>query len=137
MARVWVAQLLFMPAKKKKPLNRLQREVLAEWRGLDEPRDLSRYEHRLSDVLMKFMERAGLADRCLEEELTAIWQKAVGEFIAANSKPTGWKDGVLQVAVLQPALRFSLQGALKQQILAKLRPLFGSRPLRDIRFQVG
>ena len=128
-----------MPAKRKLPrvLKPLQRRVLAEWRGVDEAPDLSGFEHRMGELLLKVLEKAGLSERCLEEELAAMWVKAVGEFLANNSKPVGWKDGVLIVAVLQPAIRYSLQGPLKKQILEKMRPLMAPRQLKDIRFQLG
>jgi len=125
-----------MPAKKPR-FTKVQRRVLAEWRGAEEPPDLERFEHKIGDLLAKIMERAGLENRCTEEELAEPWKLAVGEFLAAHSKPVALTDGILHVAVLQPSVRFMLQGSQKAKILAKLRGKFPAREIKDVRFRLG
>ncbi|MBP7948999.1 MAG: DUF721 domain-containing protein [Verrucomicrobiales bacterium] len=124
-------------AAKPPRLTKIQRRVLAEWRGVEPAPDLERYEHRLSEVLSNILARAGLDDRCTEEELQAPWKQAVGEFLAANSRAVALTDGVLQVAVLQPSVRYMLQGPQKAKILAKLREVFSGRQITDVRFRLG
>lgn len=123
-------------AAKRKSLSKVQRRVLTEWRGVEEPLDLEKYEHRLGEVLEKIIKRAGLAERCTEEELGEIWKAAVGPTIAQHSKPVAFADGILIVAVLEASVRFTLQRE-KAKVIARLRTVVTAREIKDVRFRLG
>lgn len=113
------------------------RRLRAEWRGVYEPPDLSRFERKVGDVVQQVLQRAGLGERLAEETMTREWAGVVGDFLAGQSKPTGLRQGVLQVAVLQSAVRYDLERNLKREILLRLQQRFGKTTVRDIRFVAG
>ena len=53
---------------------RLQRKVLADWRGVYVPPDLTGYERKVGDVVGRIMKRAGLDDRLTHEQIAADWE---------------------------------------------------------------
>jgi predicted nucleic acid-binding Zn ribbon protein len=127
-----------MPSKKKSNFTPLQRRVLREWRGYDAEEDDGRWrEHSVQDLLQAIMRRTGMEDRATEEELAAAWAQAAGPFISQHSRPFSLHEGVLWITVLQPSIRYSLQGAMKQQILERLRTALPQRAVRELRFTIG
>ena len=115
----------------------LRAAVIAEWRGLPEPRQRADRCQSVNDVLPKIMQRLGLRERLHEVEVMEAWHVIVGEFIAAHSAPVALREGVLYVRVLQPALHYELDQVSKIDILRKLKQRFGAKIIRDIRFRVG
>lgn len=116
---------------------RQQRRVLAEWRGVYVPPDLSGYERKIGDVVGRIMKRAGVEDRLNHEEVAGEWEATVGEFLSKHSRPVSLRRGVLHVAVLQAAVRYDLERRWKGDILARLQQRYGPLKVRDIRFQNG
>lgn len=114
-----------------------QRRLRAEWRGIYEPPDLSRFEKNVGDVVASVLKRAGLNNRLAEETMIREWSAIVGSFLAGQSKPTGLRQGVLQVAVLQSTVRYDLERNLKREVLGRLQARFGKAVVRDIRFLAG
>lgn len=115
----------------------LRSKVIAEWRGLPEPkRRADRFQSTI-DVLPKIMQRLGLRERLHEVEVMEAWHMIVGEFITAHSAPVSLREGILYVRVLQPALHYELDQVSKIDILRKLKQRFGAKTIRDIRFRVG
>src|ERR1700680_877639 len=115
----------------------LRATVIAEWRGLPEPRIRGDRFQSATEVLAKIMQRLGLRERLHEAEVMEAWHKIVGEFIAAHSAPVALREGILYVRVLQPALHYELDQVSKIDILRKLKRRFGTKVIRDIRFRVG
>lgn len=113
------------------------RRLRAEWRGVYEPPDLSRFEKNVGDVVAQVLKKAGLNDRLAEETVTREWASMVGDFLAGQSKPTGLRGGVLQVAVLQSAVRYDMERNLKREILRRLQARFGKSVVKDLRFVAG
>ena len=113
------------------------RRMRAEWRGVYEPPDLSKFERKVGEVVQQILKRAGLNDRLAEETVTREWATIVGHFLAGQSKPTGLRGGVLQVAVLQSAVRYDLERNLKREILQRLQTRFGKTVIKDMRFVPG
>lgn len=113
------------------------RRMRAEWRGVYEPPDLSKFERRVGDVVEQILKRAGLDGRLAEETVIREWAAIVGPFLAGQSKPTGLRQGVLQVAVLQSAVRYDLERNLKKEILHRLQNRFGKTVVKDLRFLPG
>src|SRR5207237_10732266 len=96
----------------KKEMNpSLRAHVLAEWRGLPEKRILQNRWAEPADLLPKLSQRLGLKERLHETEVLEAWSKIVGDFIAAQSSPLAWRDCILYVSVLQPALHYELDQA--------------------------
>jgi predicted nucleic acid-binding Zn ribbon protein len=120
----------------RKPLNAVQRRVLTEWRGIEEPLDLTRHEHQLAELLARVIRKAGLEARHAEEDLAPAWEAAVGEFVAQHSRAISFENGVLHVAVLQPSIRFTLQRELKSRILPKLKSALPGHTIRDVKFRL-
>jgi predicted nucleic acid-binding Zn ribbon protein len=111
--------------------------VIAEWRGLAEPK---RRPERLKDIgelLPALMQKLGLRERLHEKDVMDAWSAIVGDFIAAHSEPVSLREGTLYVRVLQPALHYELEQISKAEILRKLKRRFGARTIREIRFRVG
>lgn len=113
------------------------RRLRAEWRGVYEPPDLSCFEKKVGDVVSAVLKRAGLSDRLAEETMCREWSVVVGDFLATQSKPTGLRNGVLQVLVLQATVRYDLERNLKREILRRLQERFGKTVVKDIRFGMG
>ncbi|HWB02403.1 MAG TPA: DUF721 domain-containing protein [Verrucomicrobiales bacterium] len=116
---------------------RLQRRVLADWRGVYIPPDLTGYERKVGDVVGRVMKRAGIEDRLNHEEVAAEWEATVGEFLGRHSRPVSLRRGVLHVAVLQASVRYDLERRLKKDILLRLQEKYGPKKVRDVKFQNG
>jgi hypothetical protein len=115
----------------------MQRRVLAEWRGVYVPPDLSGYEKQARDVVARILRRAGAEDRLTHERIAAEWEETVGGFLGKNSRPVALRRGVLIVAVLHAPVRYDLERRHKSDILARLRQRYGANKLRDVKFQAG
>jgi len=111
--------------------------VLAEWRGLPEPKTRPDRWQAAGDLLPKLMQQLGLTERLHETEVMEAWKTIVGDFISAHSAPVSLREGVLFVRVLQPALHYQFETISKAEILRKLKQRFGGRVIKDIRFRVG
>ncbi len=121
----------------KSPWSARQRAAIAEWRGWEEPSDTSHCEHQMAGLVSKILAKANLEARSNLEELREIWTKAVGSYLAQQSRAEGFRNGVLQVLVLQPTVRFELEGPRKKAILAKVQEYFPEGNVKDIRFLLG
>ena len=116
---------------------RMQRSILAEWRGIYVPPDLSGYERKVADVIGRIMKRAGIEDRLTSEEVAADWNAVVGDFLGKHSRPVSLRRGVLTVAVLQASVRYDLERNHRRDILRRLQQRYGTDRLKDVRFQNG
>jgi predicted nucleic acid-binding Zn ribbon protein len=115
----------------------LRAAVIAEWRGLPEPKVRPDHWEAPADLLPKLMQKLGLKERLREAEVIDVWANIVGEFIASHSAPVALREGVLYVRVLQPALHYELEQVSKNDVLRKLRRRFGANVIRNIRFRLG
>ena len=111
--------------------------VIAEWRGLREPKRRPEQTQSTSELLPKLMQRLGLKERLHESEVMQAWAEIVGDFIAGHSAPVSLREGVLYVRVLQPSLHYQFEQISKAEILRKLKDRFGAKVIRDVRFRVG
>ena len=121
----------------KREQYRIRSRVLTEWRGIYEPRDTSRFEHNVSEILPGIVRQLGLKDAVDAESITAAWKEMVGDYLAANSRPVSLKNRVLTLGVLQSTLLYMLEQEFKPQIMEKVRARFGTTTVREIRFVVG
>src|SRR3982750_3219930 len=115
----------------------MRERVIAEWRGLAQPKTRPDRVKAAADLLPALMQKLGLRERLHESDVMQAWADIVGDFIAAHSAPSALRDGVLYVRVLQPALHYELEQISRTQILRKLKQRFGSRTIRDVKFRVG
>ena len=115
----------------------LRATVIAEWRGLPEPKPRPDRWKSAAELLPGLMQRLGLRERLHESEVMEAWSAIVGDFIATHSAPVALRDGILYVRVLQPALHYELELISRTQILRKLKKRFGPRTIKDVRFRVG
>ena len=115
----------------------LRERVIAEWRGLPQPKPRPDRWKGAAELLPALMQKLGLRERLHENEVMEAWAGIVGEFIAVHSAPVALRENVLYVRVLQPALHYELEQISKREILRKLKQRFGSRVIRDVRFRVG
>jgi predicted nucleic acid-binding Zn ribbon protein len=115
----------------------LRERVIAEWRGLPNPRPRPDRWKPVADLLPTLMQKLGLRERLHENEVMEAWSEIVGDFIAAHSTPASLREGVLYVRVLQPALHYELEQISKAEILRKLKRRFGAKTIREIRFRLG
>ena len=90
----------------------------------------------VSDVLDQILREINLEDRLCAETVAAEWLELVGSFIAGHSRPDTLKRGTLVVRVIQPTVRYALEGQ-KLQILQRLQHRFGNRKIRNLKFQIG
>jgi predicted nucleic acid-binding Zn ribbon protein len=110
--------------------------VIAEWRGLPEHPFPSDTSQPIGPLLANLLKELGLSGRMREEEVLRAWREIVGDFLAEHSTPQRLVDGVLQVRVLQPAMRYEMETTWRAEIVRKLRERFG-RAVRDVKFRVG
>ena len=115
----------------------LRAAVIAEWRGLPEPKRRPDKWESPAALLPALVRSLGLAERLHEDEVLSAWRGVVGDFIASHSAPASLREGVLYVRVLQPALHYQFEAISKGEILRKLKQRFGGRIIRDVRFRVG
>jgi predicted nucleic acid-binding Zn ribbon protein len=118
-------------------MSSLRDRVIAEWRGLPDPKARADRWKAAGELLPALMQKLGLKERLHESEVMEAWAEIVGEFIAAHSAPVSLREGVVYVRVLQPTLHYELEQISKAEILRKLKRRFGSRTIRDIRFRLG
>lgn len=111
--------------------------LLAAWRGIWEPEDLSRFSRPLANVMESTLQGLGLDDRCDQEAMLAAWAEVVGDNIANNARPLEVRRKVLVVQVLQPSIHYVLAQQMKGAILAKMQERFGRDTIVDIDFRIG
>ncbi len=69
-------------------------------------------------------------------EIWDIWANLVGEVIATDSKPAGFRKKILIVYVSDSAWIQQLQ-FLKKDIIKSINDCFGKRLVEDISFRIG
>ena len=111
----------------------LRKRVLQEWRGLAVKEQVD-HTRGISDVLTKVIQKLGLNARIKEDEIKGAWKELVGDFLATHSEPLQLARGILSVRVLQPTIRYELDRVWKPDVLRKLQERFGTKVIRDVRF---
>ena len=74
-----------------------------------------------------------------DEELSrvwSLWESAVGDIIAKNTKPEAFKGKLLLVHVNSPPWMHHLQ-FLKKDIINKVNQALGKELVQDIKFKIG
>lgn len=116
--------------------DRLRQRVLSDWLGVPQPLDLNRRITKAGDHLEGLIRKLGLDQGVDEERLIEDWQAIAGEFVARHTRPSRVVKGVLEVQVLQPAMRFHLE-QMKAELTRKLKEALGKDVVRTVRFTLG
>jgi predicted nucleic acid-binding Zn ribbon protein len=114
----------------------LRAQILAEWRGIEEPLTKPDRVVSVSSILEQLLPALGLESRLDETAISELWKELVGEFIASNATPVGIKNGCLFIRVVHPTLRYELDLVWKARILSTLQEKFGKQKIRSVRFVV-
>jgi predicted nucleic acid-binding Zn ribbon protein len=126
------------PGAMKKPprSSRIREEILREWRGAEEPADLTAGIHLAQKFVAAILRAAGAEDGLHEDQVRATWKELAGDFIARHTEPISVKGGNLVLRVTQPALRFQLE-QMKPMLLTRIRNQLGEGRIKSIKFQLG
>ena len=92
--------------------------------------------HAAADLVRKVLEAAGAADGIDEQRLKEAWRSLAGEAVAAHCQPVAFRKGLVELRVLQPAMKFHLE-QMKPHLLLRLRELLGDDRVRGVRFVIG
>ena len=122
--------------RKRRKRSRMD-QLLAAWRGVWEPEDLSEFSRPIGDVMTSALKELKLDRRCDQEAMVAAWAEVVGANIANNDQPVEVRRKVLVVQVLQPSIHYVLAQQMKGEILTKMQQRFGSDKIVDIDFRIG
>ncbi|MES2474381.1 MAG: DUF721 domain-containing protein [Verrucomicrobiota bacterium] len=123
--------------KRKPPRpGKIREEILREWRGADEPSDLTAGIHPAADFITAILRAAGAEDGLHEDQVRATWTELAGDFISRHTEPISVKGGNLVLRVTQPALRFQLE-QMKPMLLQRIREQLGENKVKSIKFQLG
>ncbi|MDI6742537.1 MAG: DUF721 domain-containing protein [Smithella sp.] len=90
----------------------------------------------IGEVLFSVLKKKGMASKLEENALIQLWPTAVGEQIAAKTKPESFRNGILFVKTVSSVWVQQLH-FVKQDILDKLNQLSGKHATKEIRFMVG
>ena len=82
------------------------------------------------------MKKRGLAPKPEESALFKLWPKAVGEQIAAQTKPAAWREGTLFVKTTSSVWVQQLH-FMKEDIRQKINDLSAKQTVKEIIFTVG
>lgn len=116
--------------------NRIRRQILNEWRGMDEPLDLNGSVHLPEEFTRRILKLAGLSDGVDEGAVKAAWSEVAGDFIARHAQPASIKNGHLVLHLAQPSMRFHLE-QMKPMLLKRLQERLGASRVKSVQFSIG
>lgn len=122
--------------KKPARAGKIREEILREWRGGDEPDDLSASIHLAGKFVAAILRAAGAEDGLNEDDVRLAWKELAGDFIASHTQPVSVKGGDLVLRVTQPAMRFHLE-QMKPMLLNRIRKQLGEERIKSIKFTLG
>jgi Dna[CI] antecedent, DciA len=122
--------------KRQARSGKIREEILREWRGCDEPKDLNEGIHLADYFVAAVLRTAGMEDGLQEDEVRATWKELAGDFIARHTEPLSVKGGHLVLRVTQPSLRFQLE-QMKPMLLSRIRDKLGANRIKSIKFSLG
>lgn len=127
---------LTKPKQRYRPRRSARETVLAEWRGIWEPQDLSKYDHEMGSVVNAALKGMGLEERFAEEQVFAAWSRLVSPLLAQHARPVAIERKVLHIQVLHSSIYYEVE-RMKGQILARMQQEFGATNIRAVRFRLG
>ena len=122
--------------KKPARAGKIREEILREWRGGDEPDNLTAGIHLAEKFVAAILRAAGAEDGLNEDDVRLAWKELAGDFIASHTQPVSVKGGDLVLRVTQPAMRFHLE-QMKPMLLTRIRNQLGEDRIKSIKFTLG
>jgi predicted nucleic acid-binding Zn ribbon protein len=90
----------------------------------------------MGDVMCQLLARRGYAQVQTAASCESAWRTAVGDKLAADTRPGNVKRGVLEVLVGNSSVLVEL-AFLKTKVIKQLAQLVPEQKIRDVRFRVG
>ena len=90
----------------------------------------------MASVMSQLLAKRGYAQVQTAALSAAAWREAVGEKLAAGTRPGNVRRGVLEVLVRNSSIHQEL-AFLKAKIVKSLAALSPDQRIRDVRFRVG
>ena len=91
---------------------------------------------KLGDVLSKVIAMRGIGRIRGDRQMADVWKSVTSDEIAAASRPTIFRNGVLQIIVTSSTLLGELVSYHKAAILAKLKAEHPALKVRDLKFKL-
>ena len=114
----------------------LRQKLIDEWRGLQAP-EQTRSPKDISDVVSVALKSLGVSKLLSEDDVVKAWNQIMPTVITENTRPTGYRNGMIEVSVLQPSIHYTLDRQMKPEIVKKLQSLLGREKVKGIIFRVG
>lgn len=104
--------------------------------GIDEKRRKMLRPLPVADLLTTALHGKPAEKRLREGKIWLVWEGTVGPTIAAQARPTGFRDGILTVMVASSPWMQQLT-FLKRDIIVRLNSRLGSDLIKDIYLRAG
>ena len=91
---------------------------------------------KLGDVLSQVIAMRGIGRIRGDRQMADVWKSVSSPEIAAGSRPTIFRNGVLQIVVTSSALLGELVSFHKSAILARLKADHPALKVRDLKFKL-
>ena len=114
----------------------LREMTLRQWRHGDPVKDPGRNIHLAAEHVDSILKKVGVDGGLDEQRLRQVWAKVAGDYVAKNAEPESFRNGVLVLRVVQPAMRFHLE-QMKGQLLKNFHRELGSNVVKQVRFKIG
>tara|TARA_B100000965_G_scaffold129753_1_gene108071 strand:- start:741 stop:1118 length:378 start_codon:yes stop_codon:yes gene_type:complete len=114
----------------------LKRKIIAEWRGVYSDPE-TKPATLLSDEVVRALDKLQVGDAISESDILCAWNDIMPAVISENTRPTGFKNGHIEISVLQPSILYTLDRQMKPDIVKKLQGVFGRKKLKGVNFRLG
>lgn len=114
----------------------LRQQLIDEWRGLKSPDQIS-LPKEISGEVSAALKGLGVSDLLTENDVVKAWNQIMPPVITENTKPTGYRNGMIEVSVLQSTIFYALDRQMKSDIVKKLQNLFGRERVKGVVFRLG
>jgi predicted nucleic acid-binding Zn ribbon protein len=102
-------------------------------RDPDKDRSFEESFRPVGDILPEVIRSLRLEERLTVSQVERTWAALVGPGVAQHARPTRLTRAALMVQVLQPSVRYALEGR-RNELLRILQTRFGADRIRSIRF---
>ena len=125
-----------MPRKVSSLKVHLKNKLLEEWRGLPVPRKTKPVKS-LSNELGSALNLLGVGSSITESDIMSAWHEMMPKVISENTRPTAFRNGYIEISVLQPSILYTLDRQMKMDIIKKFQSVFGKTNLKGVNFRLG
>ena len=134
--RLEMMAIVRMARKFKTKHSILRQQLIDEWRGLKSPDSIIPHKE-ISNEVSTALKSLGVSNLLSEDDVVNAWNQIMPPVITENTKPTGYRNGIIEVSVLQPSIHYTLDRQMKPEIIKKLQNLFGREKVKGVIFRVG